>query len=48
MEGSAIGRVKSSLIGRPKPTVDDFGEEIGTITTIEITQTARSPNIFNV
>ena len=47
MESGAIGRVKPGLVGGPEPSVDFLGEKIGAITTIKITQTARSPNVFD-
>ena len=47
MEGSAVGRVKPGLVGGPEPSVDFLGEEVGAITTIKVTQTARSPNVFH-
>lgn len=47
VEGSAISGVKPGLIGRPEPSVDFLGEEVGTIATIKVAQTARCPDVLH-
>ena len=47
VEGSAISGVKPGLIGGPKPSVDFLGEEVGTIATIKVAQTARCPDVLH-
>lgn len=40
MESSSICGIEPSLISRPEPAIDVLGEEIGTVTTVKVTQTA--------
>jgi len=47
VEGSAISGVKPGLIGGPEPSVDFLGEEVGTIATIKVAQTARCPDVLH-
>ena len=47
VEGSAISGVKPGLIGGPEPSVDFLGEEVGTIATVKVAQTARCPDVLH-
>jgi len=44
----AVGGGDGGLIGGPEPTVDVLGEESGSVTSVEIAETARSPDVFDV
>jgi len=47
MESSAVGRVQPGLIGGPKPSVDFFGEEVGSVTPVKVTKATRGPNVLD-
>ena len=44
----AVGWCEAGLVGRPEPAVQVLREEVGTVATIEVAETARSPEIRNV
>lgn len=44
----AVGRTQSRLIGRPEPAIDIFWEEVRTVTTIEVTEPPRGPEIWHI
>merc|ERR1712025_1466194 len=44
----AVCRSQPCLVGRPEPSVDVLGEEIWSVTTIKVTQTARGPEVGNI
>ena len=48
VEGGAIGRAETSLVGGPEPSVDVLREEVGTIAAVKVTETARGPEVRNV
>jgi len=45
---SRVGWGQSSLVSGPKPSVNVLGEEIGTVASVEVTKSARSPEIGHV
>ena len=49
MEGTRrVGRRQSSLVSRPKPSVNVLGEEIRTVASVKVTKSARGPEIGHV
>ena len=48
VEGGTIGWTETSLVRRPEPSVDVLWEEVGTIATVKVTETARGPEVRNV
>ena len=48
MEGGAIGRAETSLVGGPEPTVDVLREEVGPVAAVKVTQAARGPEVGHV
>merc|ERR1740129_1355442 len=48
VEGGTIGWTETSLVCRPEPTVDVLREEVGTVATIKVTETAGGPEVRNV
>lgn len=49
MEGTRrVGRGQSSLVSRPKPSVNVLGEEIRTVASVKVAKSARGPEIGHV
>jgi len=49
MEGTVgVSRSQPSLVGRPEPPVDVLGEEVRPVTPVKVTQTSRSPEVWNI
>ena len=48
MEGGAIGRAETSLVGGPEPTVDVLREEVGPVAAVKVAQAARGPEVGHV
>jgi len=44
----AIGGWHGHLVSRPEPTIDVLWEEIRSVTTIKVTQTARGPEVWHI
>ena len=44
---SGVGWCEASLVGRPEPSIDVLRSEIGPVTSIKVTETAGSPDVFD-
>ena len=48
MEGGAIGRAETSLVGGPEPPVDVLREEVGPVAAVKVAQATRGPEVGHV
>jgi len=43
-----VGGTESGLVSGPEPSVDGLGEEVGSVAAVEVTKSARSPEVGHV
>jgi len=46
--GGRVGGAEPGLVSRPEPSVDSLGEEVGSVTAVEVAKSARSPEVGHV
>ena len=45
--GGGVGRGHLGLVGRPKPAVDVFGEELSAVAAVKVAEPARGPVVLD-